>query len=44
MPRNIGTRSHREIHKGLQAGPIGILGRESDVVMTTRAVHVASTF
>lgn len=44
MPRNIGTRSHHEIHKGLQAGPIGILGRESDVVMTTRAVQVASTF
>lgn len=44
MPRNIGTRSHREIHEGLQAGPIGILGRESDVVMTTRAVHIASTF
>ena len=44
MPRNIGTRSHREIHEGLEAGPIGILGRESDVVMTSRAVHVASTF
>ena len=44
MPRNIGTRSHREIHEGLQAGSIGILGCESDVVMTTRAVHIASTF
>ena len=44
MPRNLGTRSHYEIHEGLEAGPIGILGRESDVVMATRAVDVASAF
>ena len=44
MPRNIGKCFHRDIHERLQAGPVGFLGRESNVVMTTGAVHVATTF